>query len=153
MYIDDEIIFNTPLGNIKILSKDEEIIRIDFTRNKTKKSNSLILNKAKTQLKEYILGKRTTFDIIANANGTNFQKKVWKELSLIPFGRTVSYLSLSILLKTSPRAIGNACGKNPLLIIIPCHRVLSIKGKLNGFSALGGVKTKKKLLEIENIKI
>ncbi|PPR16558.1 MAG: Methylated-DNA--protein-cysteine methyltransferase [Alphaproteobacteria bacterium MarineAlpha9_Bin3] len=153
MYINDEIIFNTPLGNIKILSKDEEITRIDFTRNKTKKSNSLILNNAKIQLKEYILGKRTTFDITANPNGTNFQKKVWKALSLIPFGKTVSYLNLSILLKTSPRAIGNACGKNPLLIVIPCHRVLSIKGKLNGFSALGGITTKKKLLEIENIKI
>ena len=153
MATDDEIIFYTSLGNIKILSKNEEVIIIEFTKNKIKESNSLILNKTKIQIKEYLLGKRTKFNIIINPNGTKFQKKVWKELSLIPYGRTVSYLDLSILLKTSPRAIGNACGSNPLLIVIPCHRVLSNKGKLTGFSAIGGVKTKEKLLMLENIKI
>ncbi len=153
MLIEDEIIFNTSLGNIKIVSKKEEVVSIDFTEHKIKHSNSLILNKSKNQIEDYLSGRRTIFDILINPHGTNFQKKVWKQLSLIPYGITISYLKLSVLLKTSPRAIGNACGKNPILIVIPCHRVISNKGALTGFSAIGGVNTKKRLLKIEKIKI
>jgi len=153
MYNYDEITFKTSLGNIRLASKNREIVSIQFTTKKVNKSNLVLLNKAKKQIEEYILGQRKLFDIKINPEGTEFQKTVWKKLYTIPYGKTVSYLKLANSLNTSPRAIGNACGKNPLLIVIPCHRVLSIKKELTGFSALGGIITKKKLLKIENIKI
>ena len=153
MYNYDEIIFKTSLGNIQLASKNKEIMSIQFTTKKVKQCNLALLNKAKKQIEEYIVGQRKLFDIKINPEGTKFQKTVWKILYTIPYGKTVSYLKLANRLNTSPRAIGNACGKNPLLIVIPCHRVLSIKKELTGFSALGGIITKKKLLKIENIKI
>lgn len=153
MYNYDEITFKTSIGNIQLVSKNREIVLIQFTTKKVKQSNLALLNKAKKQIEEYILGQRKLFDIKINPEGTKFQKKVWKKLYTIPYGKTISYLKLANILNTSPRAIGNACGKNPLLIVIPCHRVLSTKKKLTGFSAMGGIATKKKLLKIENIKI
>ena len=153
MYNYDEIIFKTFIGNIQLASKNREIVSIQFTTKQVKQSNLALLNKAKKQIEEYILGQRKLFDIKINPEGTKFQKTVWKKLYTIPYGKTISYLKLANILNTSPRAIGNACGKNPLLIVIPCHRVLSIKKELTGFSALGGIITKKKLLKIENIKI
>ena len=153
MYNYDEIIFKTSLGNIQLASKNKEIVSIQFTTKKVKQCNLALLNKTKKQIEEYIVGQRKLFDIKINPEGTKFQKTVWKKLYTIPYGKTISYLKLANILNTSPRAIGNACGKNPLLIVIPCHRVLSIKKELTGFSALGGIITKKKLLKIENIKI
>ena len=153
MYNYDEITFKTSIGNIQLVSKNREIVLIQFTTKKVKQSNLALLNKAKKQIEEYILGQRKLFDIKINPEGTKFQKTVWKKLYTIPYGKTISYLKLANILNTSPRAIGNACGKNPLLIVIPCHRVLSTKKKLTGFSAMGGIATKKKLLKIENIKI
>ena len=149
----DTIIFETVLGNIKVFSIKEVIVLIKFTNKKIINSNSEILNKSKQQIKEYLSGNRNTFNIDIKLDGTKFQKRVWKQLSLIPYGKTISYLALSNILRTSPRAIGNACAKNSLLIIIPCHRVISVKGKLTGFSAIGGIKTKEKLLQIEATKI
>ena len=149
----DTIIFETVLGNIKVLSIKEVIVLIKFTNKKIINSNSEILNKSKHQIKEYLSGNRNAFNIDIKLDGTKFQKRVWKQLSLIPYGKTISYLALSNILRTSPRAIGNACAKNSLLIIIPCHRVISVKGKLTGFSAIGGIKTKEKLLQIEATKI
>ena len=153
MYNYDEIIFKTSLGNIQLASKNKEIVSIQFTTKKVKQCNLALLNKTKKQIEEYIVGQRKLFDIKINPEGTKFQKTVWKKFYTIPYGKTVSYLKLANRLNTSPRAIGNACGKNPLLIVIPCHRVLSIKKELTGFSALGGIIPKKKLLKIENIKI
>ena len=135
MYNYDEIIFKTFIGNIQLASKNREIVSIQFTTKQVKRSNLALLNKAKKQIEEYILGQRKLFDIKMNPEGTKFQKSVWKKLYTIPYGKTVSYLKLANSLNTSPRAIGNACGKNPLLIVIPCHRVLSIKKELTGFSA------------------
>ena len=153
MYNYDEIIFKTSLGNIQLASKNKEIVSIQFTTKKVKQCNLALLNKTKKQIEEYIVGQRKLFDIKINPEGTKFQKTVWKKLYTIPYGKTLSYLKLANILNTSPRAIGNECGKNRLLIVIPCHRVLSIKKELTGFSALGGIITKKKLLKIENIKI
>ena len=151
MYNYDEITFKTSIGNIQLVAKNKEIVSIQFTNKKVKQSNLALLNKAKKQIEEYILGQRKLFDIKIKPEGTKFQKTVWKKLYTIPYGNTVTYLKLANSLNTSPRAVGNACGKNPLLIVIPCHRVLSIKKELTGFSALGVIVTKKKLLKIENI--
>lgn len=84
--------------------------------------------------------------------GTNFQRTVWKEISKIPFGETRTYKDLAIAIgkPNSLRAVANACGKNPYPVIIPCHRVIRSDGKLGGYSGVGGIKRKQKLLDIES---
>ena len=86
--------------------------------------------------------------------GTDFQKRVWKEISKIPFGETRTYKDLATAIgkPNSSRAVANACGKNPYPVIIPCHRVIRSDGKLGGYSGVGGVKKKKELLKLENVK-
>ena len=86
--------------------------------------------------------------------GTNFQRTVWKEISKIPFGETRTYKDLATAIgkPNSSRAVANACGKNPYPVIIPCHRVIRSDGKLGGYSGVGGIKKKKELLKLENVK-
>ena len=86
--------------------------------------------------------------------GTNFQRTVWKEISKIPFGETRTYKDLAIAIgkPNISREVANACGKNPYPVIIPCHRVIRSDGKLGGYSGVGGVKKKKELLKLENVK-
>lgn len=110
---------------------------------------SAILHRAKTQLEEYLLGKRKVFDIPLDMKGTPFQMQVWKQLTKIPYGKTVSYSELARLIQRDQavRAVGTANGKNPLCIIIPCHRVIAANGTLGGYS--GGLELKKKLLGLE----
>lgn len=108
------------------------------------------LKETTQQLLEYFDGKRTDFDLKLNPEGTDFQKKVWKELSKIPFGKTVSYLDIAKRLgdPKAIRAAASANGKNPLWIIVPCHRVIGSDGSLTGYA--GGLWRKKWLLEHES---
>lgn len=101
------------------------------------------------QLEEYFNLKREKFYIPLDINGTEFQKKIWNELQKIPYGKTVSYLSIAKKIgnEKSIRAVGKANGANPVPIVIPCHRVISANGKIGGYSA--GVSIKRKLLELE----
>ena len=84
--------------------------------------------------------------------GTNFQRTVWKEISKIPFGETRTYKDLAVAIgkPNSSRAVANACAKNPYPVIIPCHRVIRSDGKLGGYSGVGGIKRKQKLLDMES---
>ncbi len=109
-----------------------------------------ILEQAASQLKEYFAGHRKDFDLPLDAEGTVFQKKVWALLRKIPYGGTKSYKQIAIDLKSKNacRAVGNANGKNPLCIVVPCHRVISSDGSIGGYS--GGLHHKKKLLHLEN---
>ncbi len=117
-----------------------------------KKSNSpaykyLLLGKK--QITEYLDGARERFDIPLDIKGTGFQKTVWKALLKIPYGETISYKDISVAIKKpfASRAVGTANGKNPLCLIIPCHRVTASDGTLGGYS--GGLSIKKKLLKLE----
>jgi methylated-DNA-[protein]-cysteine S-methyltransferase len=112
---------------------------------------SKIIAEAAVQIDEFLTGKRTTFDLPLKIEGTDFQKSVWNELCRIPYGKTASYkdIAKSIGRPNSYRAVGNACGANPIPLIIPCHRVTASDG-LGGF--LGGLALKKKLMEIEGVK-
>ncbi len=103
------------------------------------------------QIEEYFSGKRITFSIRLDLKGTEFQKKVWKALSTIPYGRTETYGSIArrIGRPGASRAVGAACGANPAAIVIPCHRVVGSGGALTGFA--GGLAMKKKLLEMEKV--
>lgn len=141
---------NSPLGITKIEGDENGISVISVLSEgelSTKIPNEL--QEAVSQLQEYFEGKRQDFDFKLNPKGTDFQKKVWQELLNIPFGKTISYLDLSKKLgdiKTI-RAAASANGKNPLWIVIPCHRVIGSDGSLTGYA--GGLWRKKWLLEHE----
>ena len=109
-----------------------------------------VLQEAVLQLNDYFEGKRTDFDFTLNPKGTEFQQKVWKGLLEIPFGKTCSYMDLSKKLGDvkAIRAVASANGKNPLWIVVPCHRVIGTDGSLTGYA--GGLWRKKWLLEHEN---
>jgi methylated-DNA-[protein]-cysteine S-methyltransferase len=111
----------------------------------------LLLKKATTQIEEYLNGTRKKFDLPLNAEGTDFQKKVWQELANIPYGETRSYKEIAVAIKHAKayRAVGTANGNNPLSIIVPCHRVISSDGSMGGYA--GGLPIKQRLLEIEQL--
>ncbi len=108
-----------------------------------------MLDKAEKQLGEYLSGKRKNFDIPFELEGTEFQKRVWAELQKIPYGETRSYKQIAAALKdpNASRAVGTANGKNPISLIIPCHRVINAGGKLGGYA--GGLPIKRILLDLE----
>ena len=141
----------TPLGIAKIMG-DEDGVSIISVLDEGEISNTIpvILQEAVSQLNDYFEGKRTDFTFKLNPSGTEFQQKVWKGLLEIPFGKTMSYLELSKKLGDvkAIRAVASANGKNPLWIVIPCHRVIGTDGSLTGYA--GGLWRKKWLLEHEN---
>ena len=144
-------IFKTPLAHMLLVEKDDEIIHASFTRKKLKKTSNPTLLNAKKEIIEYFKGVRKRFTIRINPNGTVYQKKVWQELLQIKYGHTKYYSDIAAILKSSPRAVGNACGCNPCLIFIPCHRVISKTIKNGGFSTFGGIIHKNMLLKKEKI--
>ncbi len=141
---------NSPLGIIKIQG-DENGISIISVLSEGELSTKIPkeLQEAVSQLQEYFEGKRKDFDFKLNPKGTNFQQKVWQELINIPYGKTMSYMDLSKKLGDvkAIRAVASANGKNPLWIVIPCHRVIGTDGSLTGYA--GGLWRKKWLLEHE----
>lgn len=143
--------YKSPIGVLEIICQNRALVSLRLVENyqKTDNENALI-NIIKTQLDEYFCGKRQVFNIKINPQGTEFQKKVWNELQKIPFGKTKSYSEVAEAIgnKNAQRAVGNACNKNPIMIIIPCHRVVVKSGGLGGFAY--GDSVKQKLLNIEN---
>ncbi len=141
----------TPLGITTIMG-DENGISVISVSDEGDISEQIpaVLQEAVSQLMAYFEGKRTTFDFKLNPKGTEFQQKIWNGLLEIPFGKTMSYLELSKKLGDvkAIRAVASANGKNPLWIVIPCHRVIGTDGSLTGYA--GGLWRKKWLLEHEN---
>ncbi len=97
----------------------------------------------------YISGNLKKFKLNLSIEGSNLQKKIWNELQKIPYGKTKTYGQIAKKLQTSPRYVGNVCGQNSHLLIIPCHRVIRTDGSLGGFSGLGGIKLKERLINLE----
>ena len=145
-------IINTPIGLTEIQGDENGISKIHVMNEDVEISTKIPkeLKEAVLQLQDYFDGKRTTFTFPLNPSGTDFQKKVWQELLHIPFGKTCSYLELSKKLGDAKaiRAVASANGKNPLWIVVPCHRVIGTNGSLTGYA--GGLWRKKWLLEHEN---
>ena len=146
------VFINTPLGFTEIQGDENGISKIHVMNEDVEISTKIPkeLKEAVLQLQDYFDGKRTTFTFPLNPSGTDFQKKVWDELLHIPFGKTCSYLELSKKLGDvkAIRAVASANGKNPLWIVVPCHRVIGTNGSLTGYA--GGLWRKKWLLEHEN---
>ena len=146
----DECIFKTSLANISVKGENGYIIGVEFTKRKLKKTSNKLLLNARTQIYEYFQGRRKSFTLKVNPMGTVFQRKVWNKLQLIKYGEIKFYSDIARELKSSPRAVGNACGKNKCLIIIPCHRIVSKNIKRSGgYSSFGVLIHKNILLSFE----
>ncbi len=104
---------------------------------------------AARQLADYFAGNRTTFDVPLVLEGSDHQQRVWAALLDIPFGDIISYGELARRVASAPRAVGTACGRNPIAILVPCHRVIAGDGRLTGYSAGTGIETKRQLLALE----
>ncbi|MGB7394901.1 MAG: methylated-DNA--[protein]-cysteine S-methyltransferase [Pricia sp.] len=142
----------TPLGTARLVGDKDGLCSISVLDGEHKPDDLVAepLQDAARQLTEYFNGERKVFDIDLNPAGTEFQKKVWKALLEIPYGKTVSYLDLSKTLGDikAIRAVAAANGKNPLWVVVPCHRVIGSDGSLTGYA--GGLHRKKWLLEHES---
>lgn len=141
---------SSPIGVLRIVATTEGIIEVIFVEQQTDEENpSPITQECVQELQEYFNGHRKTFTSQLNPEGTAFQQKVWQLLHAIPFGQTATYLQQSERLGNvkAIRAVGNANGKNPIAIIVPCHRVIGTNGKLIGYA--GGAWRKQWLLEHE----
>ena len=141
--------FKTAFGWITVTDFDKKINSIEFAKKKNKgKSENLV--KIKKQIIDFCLGKKKRIKANIDIVGTPLQKKIWDELLNIPYGSTKSYGEIAKKIKTSPRYVGNVCGQNKHLLIVPCHRVIRSDGSLGGFSGLGGIQLKKRLLKLEH---
>ncbi|MDP4220509.1 MAG: methylated-DNA--[protein]-cysteine S-methyltransferase [Bacteroidota bacterium] len=142
--------YHSPLGTIEVRAGSEGISSVSFIDSSPETSSTLpLLHECVHQLNEYFSGSRKEFSLPLAPEGTAFQKEVWRQLLHIPFGKTRSYLDIAVALgdKNSTRAVGAANGKNPIAIIVPCHRVIGESGALTGYA--GGLWRKQWLLEHE----
>lgn len=141
----------SPLGVVEISGTKTFISSINFVMDPGDESENLpeIILQCKKELEEYFAGKRREFSVKTKADGTDFQKTVWKELLKIKYGETKSYGDIAKQMKdiNASRAVGHANGKNPIAIVVPCHRVISEDGKLTGY--MGGMWRKQWLLDLE----
>jgi len=148
--------YKSPLGILKISADEKGIKEIEFAQEEFKSiqnSSSKIIKDCIKQLDEYFRGKRKSFELKLNPEGTEFQKKVWKELLKIPYGTTLSYGEIARRIKNQKavRAVGQAIGRNPIAIVIPCHRVIGSDGSLTGYAS--GLWRKEWLLKHEEINL
>ena len=143
------ISFNTKFGWISAIEENGKITEIKFFKTKNV-GKSLILKKLKKMINKYFSKQETSFNLPLEIKGSLLQKKIWRELIKIPYGKTKSYGDIAKIVKTSPRYVGNVCGQNKHLLVVPCHRVIRTDGSLGGFSSPGGLGIKKRLLSLEH---
>jgi len=149
---------DSPLGPLTITASNQTITAVTIGQSPSPKhsanpADAVVLQRAASQLGEYFDGSRTEFDLPLTWSGTTFQEAVWTALSAIPFGAKLTYeeLGLKAGVGRAPRAVGGAVGRNPIPIIVPCHRILGASGTITGYSAGEGIPTKQKLLRHEGI--
>ena len=152
-------IVSSPIGNLQLVASDKGLVGVfseehyrEINDEMVEGDSNQFIMKAEAQLAEYFGGKRKNFDVKLDMRGTVFQINAWRELQKIPYGETISYGEQAARVGDAKkaRAVGTANGRNPFLIIVPCHRVVGAGGSLGGFSS-GGIATKKKLLELEKV--
>lgn len=148
-----QAVISSPLGNLRLEEVEGKITRIDFSEENLQETTSAALKNAAMELTEYFSGQRNEFSFEFEPSGTEFQRKVWQELTRIPFGETISYQELANRLgdPLCIRAAASANGKNPIAIVIPCHRVIGSDGSMTGYA--GGLERKKMLLRLEGAEV
>ena len=145
------ICFSTKFGWITATEQKNKVTSIRFQKSKQGKT-SFLLKKLKSDINSFLKGKTKLINLPLKVEGSSIQKKVWNELRKIKKGKTKSYGEIAKKFKLSPRYVGKICGQNQHILAIPCHRVIRSDGSLAGFSAVGGINLKKKLLEFEKNK-
>jgi len=141
--------FETRVGRLTVSEEEGRIVALDWGGRAMGKPTPLLLE-AKRQILEYLAGRRRSFDLPLAPGGTATELRVWQLMAEIPFGQTRTYGDLGRALALAPRAVGQACGRNPLPILIPCHRVVGSHGALGGYSGGEGAETKRRLLQLEH---
>jgi methylated-DNA-[protein]-cysteine S-methyltransferase len=144
----------SPLGPLRLLSNGRALVRIEFPEQHGEDGVACldaVLAQTARELKEYFSGSRRSFDVPLAAGGTPFQHRVWEALRAIPYGELRSYRDIADSLgnRQAVRAVGAANGRNPIPVIVPCHRVVGSNGRLTGFA--GGLAAKRTLLELEGL--
>ena len=151
-----ETVLDTPLGPLRLAGKAQGLTVVGFAEGEPPARQQLdchedsgLIAEAKQQLREYFDGQRQRFTLPVAPAGTPFQQRVWQELQKIPWGTTTTYgeIARRIGQPTAVRAVGSANGRNPVAIVIPCHRVIGSDGNLTGYA--GGIATKRRLLQLE----
>ena len=145
---------DSPVGRLAIEADHDNLTRLrwaDEAERAAEPAQSPILREAARQLDLYFARRLTRFELPLDAHGTEFQRRVWAAMSGIPYGETTTYGGLAAALGSGPRAVGMACGRNPIPIVVPCHRVLASGGREGGFSGGRGLPTKRQLLAIEGM--
>lgn len=143
-----QLSLHTPIIDLTLSELDGAIISVDWGWSPFQEKSPLLLE-AKRQLDAYFDGELTDFDLPLNPMGTKHQEKVWAAMRKIPYGQTRTYGELAAEIGSAAQAVGTACGRNPLPVLIPCHRVLASGKKLGGYSGDGGLYTKRALLVLE----
>ncbi len=146
------VVEGTPVGDLLLTASEDALTGLWFGVQPvpgSRDDSTPVLAAARDQLGEYFAGERTSFDLPLAPSGTDFQLRVWEQLRLIPYGTTVSYGELARRLgaPSASRAVGAANGRNPIAIVVPCHRVIGADGSLTGFG--GGMDAKRVLLDLE----
>ncbi len=143
-----QLSLHSPIGELTLSEEDGALVALDWGWA-PEQSESALLGAARRQLERYFDGDLAPFELPLAPPGSDFQRRVWARLRAIPAGRTLSYGALARELGSAARAVGTACGANPIPIIVPCHRVIAADGGLGGYSGEGGVETKQALLRLE----
>ncbi len=143
---------DSPVGPLTVTEQDDAIVELDWRRDSDTNASSLLIE-ARRQLQAYFAGMLKVFDLPVAPAGTPHQQKVWRAMQKIAFGDYQTYGALAAAIGSSPRAVGTACGRNPIPIIIPCHRVLAAGGHIGGYSGSGGPATKRTLLSLEGVEL
>jgi methylated-DNA-[protein]-cysteine S-methyltransferase len=146
-----QLSLHSPVGDLSLSEDAGKIVALDWGWGRDQEPTAL-LKEAVKQLNAYFDGKLTKFDLPLRPAGTSFHKEIWRQMVRIPYGKVRTYGDLAERLGASARAVGTGCGRNPIPIIIPCHRVVAA-GHLGGYSGEGGRETKVALLRLENADI
>ena len=145
-------VLHSPIGPLRLLSNGHALVRVEFAGRHAddgRGARDPVLHRAVSELREYFEGRRQAFDVPVATAGTAFQQQVWNALRGIPYGELRSYRDVAVAIgrPAAVRAVGAANGRNPVPIIVPCHRVIGSNGTLTGFG--GGLETKRRLLALE----
>ena len=143
----------SPYGELTLFEENDNLVALEWGRIPAEwhAHKTPLLLEAQKQLDAYFKGGLTQFDLPLAPAGTAFMKRVWTHMRKIPYGHVETYGDVAARIGSAPRAVGGACGRNPIPIIVPCHRIVGAGGRLTGYTGAGGIETKRALLRLEGV--